>query len=230
MISHRKYSFDNNTESLKKFLHLHAAVDTGKKSALSSRRVSLEESGLVIPHSSELFSLPVLDPDRSSFAISPSPSQASRTSATSRVANSSPKSRSSCSAWGGRSGAGCRNRIRPAPRSTGGEHDLAAHQRLIEAIARLERLNDGKQLGLPGSSCSDPHKDTTQASQLPTSRSRHVRHYQLPIPTYTCEESDSDEMFTFFEATSSSDLQVRKKPSLITTSLHQLVQSARIEV
>ncbi|KAG0618962.1 hypothetical protein M758_4G104800 [Ceratodon purpureus] len=289
-ISQRNYSFDN-TESLKKFLHLQGAV---KSSHSSSPRTSLGGLSQNIPHSSELFSLPASEPDRSSFAVSPSPGRTSRASVSSHITSFSPKGRRSCS-WGGRfsvekTSTGCRKRIRPALRV---EQDLAAHQRLIEAIARLERLNDGKQLELRVSSASDlDPTDTTKAPQHNASRSRHVRHYQLPLQlpkstlcppntatttpviplansfsnflrevesyvslieaprvsssseaiavskngrpvskaisrlaNYRCDETDSDDMFTFFEATSSEDGEVRKKRSPISTSLHRLVQS-----
>jgi hypothetical protein len=193
-ISHRSYSFDNNTESLKKFLHLHGTTSP--------------ESTPAIPHSSELFSLPPSEPELSSFAPSPA----------------------SCS-W---------KRVRPTS-----EHDAAAHQRLVEAVARLERFNDGKQFSAP---------DLT-TTKTPSMRSRHVRHYQLPLqlpitpPATTMahsvttflrevesflslieaparrDETDSDEMFTVFEATSSEESEARKKPLASSTSLHRLVQS-----
>ena len=73
--------YDSN-HSLKKFLHLYE-ISEGKKS-LSSPRASLGES-MQIPHSSELFSLPDSDAERSSCCISPSPARTSRASASSRA-------------------------------------------------------------------------------------------------------------------------------------------------
>lgn len=189
------------SHSLKKFLHLYEIVDVRKSS--SSPRASLGES-LQIPHSSELFSLPDSDAERTSCCISPSPARASRVSASSRTTSSPKSTRNSFSSWGGRFSidktvlVGCRKKIRPArgsKSSLASDQDLVAHQRLVEAILRLDRLNDGKNLELRGSSfCSSDLKPKTQV--LPKSRSgrepkrvdradstpwsRYARHYQLP--------------------------------------------------
>ena len=203
--------YDSN-HSLKKFLHLYE-ISEGKKS-LSSPRASLGES-MQIPHSSELFSLPDSDAERSSCCISPSPARTSRASASSRATASPKSTRNSFSVWGGRFSTdrtisvGCRKKIRPArsSKSLTGDQDLAAHQRLVEAIARLERLNGGKNLELRGSSvCSSDLEKKTQvltksrSGELKRSRystsgghhgrhGRHGRHYQPYQPSLPLLES-----------------------------------------
>ena len=185
-ISQRKNSLELNAaelydsnHSLKKFLHLYEVAEA--KKSLSSPRASLGES-LQIPHSSELFSLPDSDAERSSCCISPSPARTSRGSVSSRATTSPKSTRNSFSVWGGRFSTdrtisvGCRKKIRPArsSKSLTGDQDLAAHQRLVEAIARLERLNGGKNLELRGSSfCSSDLEKKTQV--LKKSRSGELR-------------------------------------------------------
>ncbi|KAG0590710.1 hypothetical protein KC19_1G121400 [Ceratodon purpureus] len=203
--------YDSN-HSLKKFLHLYDLAEA--KKALSSPRASLGES-LQIPHSSELFSLPDSDAERSSCCISPSPARTSRASVSSRATTSPKSTRNSFSVWGGRFSTdrtiavGCRKKIRPArsSKSLTSDQDLAAHQRLVEAIARLERLNGGKNLELRGSSfCSSDLEKKTQvlsksrSGELKRSRysasgghysrlGRHGRHYQPYQPSLPLFES-----------------------------------------
>ncbi|XP_073393730.1 uncharacterized protein [Physcomitrium patens] len=189
--------------SLKKFLHLHASF---------SRR-SLGEELMVIPHSSELFSLPDSDVGRSSCTMSPSSARTSRASVSSRV-TSSPKSRNSFSVLGGggrlstdRASGGCRKRTRPSRSSSAlvGDHDLATYLRLVEVIARLQRLSDGKNLQLRGSSVrgsdlervSKPVLQKTRSGELERPsflphRSRQTRHYKLPLqrPKFTMCPAD----------------------------------------
>lgn len=209
--------YDSN-HSLKRFLHLYEIAEA--KKSLSSPRASLGES-LMIPHSSELFSLPDSDVERSSCCRSPSPARTSRASVSSRATTSPKSTRNSFSVWGGRFSTdrtisiGCRKKIRPArsSKSLTGDQDLAAHQRLVEAIARLERLNGGKNLELRGSSfcSSDLEKKThvltkSRSGELKRSRystsgghhGRHGRHgrqyqpYQPSLPLFeftTCPKS-----------------------------------------
>lgn len=280
--------YDPN-HSLKRFLHLHAGPEPKKLSVSSTPRTSLAELFAAIPHSSELFSLPCSELDRSSFTLSPPADWTIKASSSSHFAFS-PKS-------GFQSGRRIK-RIRPA---RGGEpRDLVAHQRLVDAIARLERLNSGKKsknfaVLRVGSSFSGPFSGSFCSSDLEPSATmapkscsgellqrpassvksrRDVRHYQLPlhlmpksgtmvehqmiplidVPRLSSEAmpqrepliisttsnrrlrsngfedmSDSDEMFTFFEASFDEESELVRKHqsrSVRKTSLQRLVQSA----